>query len=65
MIHLNFIDNQTEEICLESVKQNGLSLRFVYNQTEEVCIEAVRQDDYALHFVKCKKFKDNYPEYFI
>ena len=41
---LKQIHNQTEEICLEAVKQNGGALYFVKNQTEEMCIEAVKHD---------------------
>lgn len=34
---LEYIDNQTDEICLEAVKEIGCALKFVKNQTEEIC----------------------------
>ena len=52
--YLQFIqgDNQTEEICLTAVQQNGYALQCVHNQTDEVCLAAVKQDGYALQFVR-------------
>ena len=49
---LQYIENQTEEMCLEAVKQNGYALEYVENQTEEICFEAVKQNGRALQFVK-------------
>lgn len=49
---LQYIENQTHEICMEAVKQNGLALQFVKNQTEEICLEAVKQNWDALKYVK-------------
>ena len=48
---LQYVHNQTPDICLEAVKQNGYALRFVHNQTPEICLEAVKQDGYALQYV--------------
>lgn len=48
---LQFVENQTPELCLEAVKQNGLALRFVETQTPEICLEAVRNDGWALQYV--------------
>lgn len=45
-------DEQTEEICILAVKQNGLALDYVINQTEDICIAAVRQNGLALEYVK-------------
>ena len=42
---------QTEELCLEAVKINGLALRYVKNQTEEICLEAVNEASIALEYV--------------
>ncbi|MCQ4379844.1 DUF4116 domain-containing protein, partial [Clostridioides difficile] len=47
-----WVENQTEEICMEAVRQNGLDLKFVKNQTETICLRAVRQNGMALEFVK-------------
>ena len=41
---------QTPELCLEAVKQNGWALQFVKNQTYDVCLEAIRQNGLALRF---------------
>jgi len=46
------IQNQTEEMCLLAVKQNGMALQFVKNQTNEICLLAVKQNGMALQFVK-------------
>ena len=43
--------NQTERICIEAVKQNGMVLSKVVNQTEKICLEAVRQNGLAIRFV--------------
>lgn len=41
---LQFIKNQTPEICLESVKQNGFALCLVKEQTPEICLTAVKEN---------------------
>jgi len=45
-------DYQTEEICLEAVKQKGTLLLYVHEQTEKVCMEAVKNDLYSFNFVR-------------
>ena len=45
------LKKQTDEICLEAVKQNGYALIYVENQTDEIFLEAVRQDENALQYV--------------
>jgi hypothetical protein len=49
---LQFVQNQTPEICLEAVKQNGYALEHVKNQTPELCLEAVKQNGNSLYYVK-------------
>jgi hypothetical protein len=44
--------NQAEDICLETVKQNGLKLEYVKEQTHVICLEAVKQNGLALKYVK-------------
>jgi hypothetical protein len=44
--------NQTEEICLAAVKQNGLALEYVHDQTEEICLAAINQIPYASRYKK-------------
>ena len=51
---LQFVDaeNQTPEICLAAVKQNGLALKYVEKQTHEICLEALKQNYNASWYVK-------------
>lgn len=49
---LEFVKEQSEEICLEAVKQNGSALMFVKKQTEQICLEAVKQKGWALKYVE-------------
>ena len=49
---LQFVKDQTNEICMEAVKQNGRALEFVKEQTNEIYMEAVKQNGRALEFVK-------------
>jgi Domain of unknown function (DUF4116) len=48
---LKYIDEPTDELCFQAVKQNGLALQFVKNQTEKLCYHAVKQNGLALEFV--------------
>ena len=50
----NIVKEQTQEICLAAVKQNGYALQYVKEQTPDICLAAVKQDGYALQFVKDK-----------
>jgi len=57
---LKQVDNQTSEICLEAVKQNGKALQFVkmtsltltISQYYSICLEAVKQNGKAFKHVK-------------
>ena len=49
---LAIIKNQTSEICLAAVKQDGTALQYVKEQTPEICLEAVKQNGFALKYVK-------------
>lgn len=49
---LQYIHNQTEELCLIGVKQNGMSLRDAQFQNDEICLAAVKENGLALQFVK-------------
>lgn len=49
---LQFVEEQTPEICLAAVQQNGFALQFVEEQTSEICLTAVRQNITALLFVE-------------
>ena len=48
---LQFVNEQTPEICLEAVKQYGYALSYVNEQTPEICLEAVKRDGGALSYV--------------
>ena len=48
---LQFVHNQTEEICLEAVRNDGLALQYVNHQTKEICLAAVRNNPNALKYV--------------
>ena len=47
-----FVKDQTEEICLTAVKQDGSALEFVKNQTKDVCLEAVRQNKTVMDYIR-------------
>lgn len=49
---LQYIKNQTEEICYVAVSQDGLTLRYVNDQSEEICLTAIRQNPSAIKYVK-------------
>ncbi len=59
---MQFIKEQTPEICLEAVKQNGYALRFVKEQTSEICLETVKQDGDALQYVNSDFFEEEVGE---
>ena len=45
---LQFVRKQTDEICREAVRQNGMALQFVKEQTVNICKEAVRNIGLAI-----------------
>jgi hypothetical protein len=48
---LQYVKQQTDEICLAAVKQYGCALKYVKQQTDEICLAAVNKDGYALVYV--------------
>src|SRR3990167_918856 len=48
---LQYVTEQTEEICLAAVQQDGDALQYVTEQTEEICLAAVQQNGDALQYV--------------
>lgn len=48
---LEYIDEQTEEICMEAVKQNGKALKFVKIKTEKIYKEAIKYNKDILKFL--------------
>lgn len=51
-LSLQYVENQTEEMCLEAVRRDGEALEYVKNQTEEICWEAILSVGGALEYVK-------------
>lgn len=49
---LEFLKDQTEELCLIAVKSEGDALRYVKKQTAKICQAAVKNDGLALKYVK-------------
>ncbi len=48
---LKHVINQTRELCLAAVRQDGLALQYIRKQTHEICLEAVKQNGLALQYV--------------
>jgi hypothetical protein len=52
---LQYVKNQTPDICLYALKRDGLVLEFVtIEQTIDMCLVAVVNNPFALEFVKNK-----------
>ena len=43
---------QTEPLCLEAVRQDGLQLQYVWRQTRKICLAAMRQNPEAHSYVR-------------
>jgi len=51
-LYLKYVKNQTPELCLAAVQQNGDALSYVKDQSPEICLAAVQQNGLALEYVK-------------
>jgi hypothetical protein len=51
-MQLEYIFDQTPEMCLAAVKENGLALEFVQSQTREISLAAVENVGFAICYVK-------------
>ena len=51
-MQLEFVKNQTPEICLAAVKQAGYAIQYVNEQTPEICMVAVQQNGMSLECVE-------------
>lgn len=51
-IELRGVKEQTQEICLATVRQNGAALQYVREQTPEICLAAVQKSEVALDCVR-------------
>jgi hypothetical protein len=49
---LQYVKEQTPELCMAAVSQNSLALEYVKEQTPELCMAAVSQNGWALKYVK-------------
>ena len=49
---LQYVKNQTPELCLLAVKQNGIVVHYVKEQTPEICLLAVQQTGYAIEYIR-------------
>ena len=49
---IQYVQNQTEALCLEAVKRDGYALEYVKNQTEAICLEAIKQNVQSIVFIE-------------
>ena len=49
--YLQFVKEQTPEICLAAVKNHEMALKFVKKQTVDICLAAVQHNGSCLRFV--------------
>jgi hypothetical protein len=49
---MRYVKNQTPELCLAAVQQNGLALQHVKNQTPKLCMVAVQKNGWSLRYVQ-------------
>jgi hypothetical protein len=56
---LQYVNEQTPEICKKAVSQNGCALQYVNEQTPEICKKAVSQNGCALQYVNEQIFTQN------
>ena len=50
--NLRFIKEQTPDICITAVKEDGQALQYVKEQTPDICLEAVKKNGFVLAYVK-------------
>ena len=50
----NLSKNQTPDICLAAVKQDGYALQYVKEQTPDICLAAVKQNGWLYNLSKSK-----------
>lgn len=51
LLYLRWVEEQTPEICLAAVQQNGEVLEFIREQTIEICMAAVQQNPNAIKYI--------------
>lgn len=45
---IQYVKEQTEELCIEAIKQNWRSITLIKHLTENICLEAVKQEPMAI-----------------
>lgn len=50
------IKDQTEDLCLLAVRQQGTAIRHIHNQTPKICLAAIKQNPLVLGFIKNKSY---------
>lgn len=48
---IEYVQDQTPELCLAAVRSDWVALRFIKRQTLELCIEAVEENSRAMKYV--------------
>ena len=48
----SFLDFQSGKVQLETVKQNGNSIRYIQNPSEKVQLEAVKQNGHSIRYIQ-------------
>ncbi len=61
-MYLRWVEEQTPEICLAAVQQNGEVLEFVREQTIEICMAAVQQNPNAIKYIRDLEIKKKVEE---
>ena len=51
-VHLQYVKEQTDDICILAVKRDGSALKYVHKQTEDICKLAVQGNGFMLKYVK-------------
>ena len=62
LLYLRWVEEQTPEICLAAVQQNGEVLEFVREQTIEICMAAVQQNPNAIKYIRDLEIKKKVEE---
>jgi hypothetical protein len=51
---LEYVEDQSDDVCMAAVSQDPHALRYVHNQTEAICLAAVGKHGWALYHVRDK-----------
>ena len=57
--YIQYVKEQTPELCLVAVNHDGWALQYVKEQTPEICLAAVRRDGRALRYVDRSIFESD------